>query len=161
MFRNALGDVNLFGGRAAATKPSFRPGVEALEQRLVLDNSGVVFQLNEITQLAGALTVSLQKSVANSLDSPAALAHAERQARAFQKLESLFDRQGGLLLQFVLESGLNGDPQVQQAVAQTGAALELLHTEIYIAAHHHRPSGVSSTPALPNDIGNIPFFGGF
>jgi hypothetical protein len=38
MFRNDLGDVGLFGGRAAAgRKPSFRPAVEALEQRLVLD----------------------------------------------------------------------------------------------------------------------------
>jgi hypothetical protein len=38
MFRNDLADVNLFGGhRAASPRPPFRPAVEALEERVVLD----------------------------------------------------------------------------------------------------------------------------
>src|SRR5262249_12379412 len=37
MFRTAVDDVSLFGGRTAAgPKPSFRPAVEALEERVVL-----------------------------------------------------------------------------------------------------------------------------
>jgi hypothetical protein len=42
MFRNDLSDVNLFGGhRAAGPRPSFRPAVEALEERVALSSSTV------------------------------------------------------------------------------------------------------------------------
>jgi hypothetical protein len=156
MFRNDLGDVRLFGGHttAAGPRPSFCPAVEVLEERLVLDgspsdNSGTIFQLNQLTQLATALTVSLEKSVKHSLDSDAAMAHAERQGRAFEKVEGLLAQQWVYLLDAAnpddpysflnIVNGQVADDQLTVAARQTQAALNQLSNTIYLAEHHHRP----------------------
>jgi hypothetical protein len=55
MFRTAVNDVSLFGGRTAAgSKPPFRPAVEALEERVVPSSTPSLDKLNGLYQLTVA-----------------------------------------------------------------------------------------------------------
>jgi hypothetical protein len=68
MFRSDMTAVSLFGSHKAAPKPSFRPAVEALEERVVLDTGisaggqdAALLAFN-ITQAATSLALRLQNA---------------------------------------------------------------------------------------------------
>jgi hypothetical protein len=81
MFRSDVSDVTLFDShKTAGPVPSFRPAVEALEERVVLDNTScgsaatgpvidpqAIFTVNQFTSLVQSFTSSLDRALGKFL----------------------------------------------------------------------------------------------
>jgi hypothetical protein len=166
MFRSDLTAVSLSGShKATGPKPSFRPAVEALEERVVLD-AGQVNQLAALTyyidQAVSSLAVKLtnahvsKKGLGNLLQIEQGFrqiiqnfqALAPSDCEACQRLLQFFQQADGVFIQEVtaLANGhkVPGDVQNQAiALSQTSA---LLNTALN-GAYNYVPTPSSSSPA--------------
>jgi hypothetical protein len=162
MFRNDFSAVSLLGSCVAAGhRPSFRPAVEALEERLVLDSSApsqdLTDQFKALTQQANVLTVLLANSVKHSLDSPTALRRVECLGHAFANAAVVLISQGVGLVENELSAA--NDTTDPAAVQESQVAFNNLLKEIFIAEHHH-PAQSNSDLESVLPFGSVIGFGG-
>src|SRR5262249_54196726 len=123
MFRNDLGNVSLFGGRTAAgPRPSLRPAVEALEERVVLDSSmgeslapsdhspsdnsnpAAVAVIAQISALTEVFNTKLQQALARA-ERTGDFSRADKLAN---QINTFFDKTAPALISFMIGEGHTG-----------------------------------------------------